>query len=155
MTNTLKQYLFMTLLISILTACNQNVKSTASKNVLLSKWEGPYGGVTAFNKMKVENIKDAMNQGMKLSLDEKENIAQNKDEPSFENTILQMERSGKELSRVYSYYGILSSNLSSPEFRKIQAELAPLLSEHQSKINQNESLFKKLKQFSTTPRIIH
>ena len=33
MTNTLKQYLFMTLLISILTACNQNVKSTASKNV--------------------------------------------------------------------------------------------------------------------------
>ena len=144
MTNTLKHYLLMILLISILTACNQNVKSTASKNVLLNEWEGPYGGVPAFNKMKVENIKDAMIQGMKFRLDEIENIAQNKDEPSFENTILQMERSGKELSRVYSYYGILSSNLSSPEFRKIQAELAPLLSEHQSKINQNEFLFKRI-----------
>ena len=50
MTNTLKHYLFMILLISILTACNQNIKSTASKNVLLNEWEGPYGGVPAFNK---------------------------------------------------------------------------------------------------------
>ena len=144
MTNSLKHYLLMTFLISILTACNQNVKSTASNNVLIKEWEGPYGGVPAFDKMKVADIKDAMIQGMKLRLDEIENIAKNKDEPSFENTILQMERSGKELNRVYSYYGILSSNLSSPEFRKIQSELAPLLSDHQSKINQNESLFKRI-----------
>ena len=144
MTNSLKHYLLMTFLISILTACNQNVKSTASNNVLIKEWEGPYGGVPAFDKMKVEDIKDAMIQGMKLRLIEIENIAKNKDEPSFENTILQMERSGKELNRVYSYYGILSSNLSSPEFRKIQSELAPLLSDHQSKINQNESLFKRI-----------
>ena len=144
MTNSLKHYLLMTFLISILTACNQNVKSTASNNVLIKEWEGLYGGVPAFDKMKVEDIKDAMIQGMKLRLNEIENIAKNKDEPSFENTILQMERSGKELNRVYSYYGILSSNLSSPEFRKIQSELAPLLSDHQSKINQNESLFKRI-----------
>ena len=138
MTNSLKHYLLIIFLISILTACNQNVKSTASNNVLIKEWEGPYGGVPAFDKMKVEDIKDAMIQGMKLRLNEIENIAKNKDEPSFENTILQMERSGKELNRVYSYYGILSSNLSTPEFRKIQSELAPLLSDHQSKINQNE-----------------
>ena len=75
MTNSLKHYLLMTFLISILTACNQNVKSTASNNVLIKEWEGPYGGVPAFDKMKVEDIKDAMIQGMKLRLIEIENIA--------------------------------------------------------------------------------
>ena len=54
--------------------CNQNVKSTASNNVLIKEWEGPYGGVPAFDKMKVEDIKDAMIQGMKLRLIEIENI---------------------------------------------------------------------------------
>ena len=56
-----------------------------------------------------------------------------------------MERSGKELDRVFTYYGILSSNMSSPEFRKVRGELAPKLSEYRSKISQNEKLFKRIK----------
>ena len=64
---------------------------------------------------------------------------------TFKNTIEEMERSGKELDRGFSYYGILSSNRSTPEFRAIQTELAPLLSEFRSKITQNEKLFKRIK----------
>jgi peptidyl-dipeptidase Dcp len=56
-----------------------------------------------------------------------------------------MERSGSELDRVFRYYGILSANMSTPEFRAIQSELAPKLSEYQSKINQNEQLFQRIK----------
>jgi peptidyl-dipeptidase Dcp len=56
-----------------------------------------------------------------------------------------MERSGAELDRVFSYYGIMSSNMSSPEFREIQAKLAPKLSEFSSKINQNKALFDRIK----------
>ena len=56
-----------------------------------------------------------------------------------------MERSGAYLDRVFSYYGILSSNISSPEFREVQAVLAPKLSEFSSKISQNEALFKRIK----------
>ena len=55
-----------------------------------------------------------------------------------------MERSGKLLSDIYPYYGILSSNMSSPEFRKIQSELAPKLSEYSSLISQNEKLFERI-----------
>ena len=62
----------------------------------------------------------------------------------FKNTIEEMERSGKLLDDVYSYYGILSSNMSSPEFRIIQGDLAPKLSEYSSKISQNEKLFKRI-----------
>ena len=76
-----------------------------------------------------------------------EAIAINPDEPNFENTIEEMERSGKLLSDVYPYYGILSSNMSSPEFRAIQRELSPKLSDFSSKISQNEKLNSEQKDF--------
>jgi peptidyl-dipeptidase Dcp len=82
---------------------------------------------------------------MEENLKEIEAIANNEAAPTFENTIEAMERSGAYLDRVFSYYGILSSNMSSPEFREVQAVLAPKLSEFSSKINQNEALFKRIK----------
>src|SRR5690606_19932692 len=65
--------------------------------------------------------------------------------PTFENTILAMEQAGQEYNRVSAYYGIWSSNMSTPEFREIQAELSPKLSDYRSKIQQNEALFKRIK----------
>jgi peptidyl-dipeptidase Dcp len=117
----------------------------AYDNVLLQEWTGPYEGVPAFDKMKVEDVKEAVEKGMELSLAEIENIANNSEAPTFENTIVAMESSGKVLDRVFTYYGILSSNESSPEFRDIETELAPKLSEFGSKITQNEKLFKRIK----------
>jgi peptidyl-dipeptidase Dcp len=115
------------------------------ENILLQEWEGPYGGVPAFDSLKVTDVKGAMIQGMEMKLQEIEAIANNTDAPTFENTIEEMERSGAALGRAFSYYGILSGNMSSPEFRAIQTELAPLFSEHESKITQNEKLFKRIK----------
>ena len=103
-----------------------------------------FGGVPAFDKMSPELVKEAMLKGMEISLKDIDKIANNLDSPTFENTIEEMERSGKLLNDVYSYYGILSSNMSSPEFRKIQSELAPKLSEYSSLISQNEKLFKRV-----------
>ncbi|MEO5790228.1 M3 family metallopeptidase, partial [Gelidibacter sp.] len=114
-------------------------------NALLQEWTGPYNGVPAFDKMKVEDVKGAMEKGMELGLADIEKIANNPEAPTFENTIAAMERSGKELERVFTYYGIMSSNVSSPEFRDLQAELAPKLSEYNSKISQNEKLFQRIK----------
>ena len=129
-------------------SCKEEPKEpekTMSDNLLLQEWTGPYEGVPAFDKMKVEDIKEAIEEGMTLSLADIDAIANNTDAPTFENTIEEMERSGEELDRVFRYYGILSANMSTPEFRAIQAELAPKLSEYQSKINQNEKLFQRIK----------
>ncbi|HLT34351.1 MAG TPA: M3 family metallopeptidase, partial [Aquaticitalea sp.] len=114
-------------------------------NILLQEWTGPYDGVPAFDKMNVKDVKEAVEKGMELGLEDIENIANNPEPPTFENTIVEMERSAKELTRVFTYYGILSSNMSSPEFREIQTELAPKLSEYNSKISQNEKLFERIK----------
>jgi peptidyl-dipeptidase Dcp len=118
---------------------------TTHENPLLQEWKGPYGGVPAFDTMDVNDIQEAVEVGMKLNLAEIDAIANSTEAPTFENTIAAMERSGAELDRVFSYYGIMSSNMSSPEFREIQAKLAPKLSEFSSKINQNKALFDRIK----------
>lgn len=118
---------------------------TDTTNVLLQEWTGPYGGVPAFDEMTVEAVKPALEQGMAMSLEEIDAIANNSEEPTFENTIVAMEKAGEELGRVFTYYGIYSSNRSSPEFREVQQEMAPKLSEYSSKISQNEALFKRIK----------
>ena len=114
---------------------------------MMNQWSdknSEFGGVPAFDKMSPELVKEAMLRGMEMSLEDIDKIATNLDSPTFENTIEEMERSGKLLSDIYPYYGILSSNMSSPEFRKIQSELAPKLSEYSSLISQNEKLFERI-----------
>jgi len=131
-----------------MTSCTQEPEKSKKPlidNILLMPWTGPYGGVPAFDQMKVADVKAAMLQGMELNLEDIEAIANNTEPPTFENTIVEMERAGEELSRGSKYYGILSSNQSSPEFRDIQTELAPIFSEFRSKISQNEKLFQRIK----------
>ena len=99
----------------------------------------------AFDEMEVDYVKPALEQGMQMSLREIDRIANNPEPPTFENTIVAMEKSGEALDRVFTYYGIYSSNVSSPEFRDVQSEMAPKLSEYSSKISQNEKLFKRIK----------
>ena len=130
-------------LITLMTSCKETMKP--EDNLLLQKWEGPYGGVPAFDQMNVSDIQAAVEKGMELNLSEIEAIANSSEAATFENTIAAMERSGAELDRVFSYYGIMSSNMSSPEFRDIQAILAPKLSEFSSSISQNKALFNRIK----------
>ncbi len=117
----------------------------AMQNPLLAPWTGPYGGVPAFDTVKLEDLKPALEIGMKRNLAEIDAITANPDAPSFENTIVALERAGRDLNRVFRYWGIWSSNMSSPEFRKIQGEMAPVLSEFSSKITQNAALFARVK----------
>jgi len=116
-----------------------------SDNLLLKDFTGPYGGVPAFDKMKVDQVEPAVIEGIEQGLNDIEVIANNTDAPTFKNTIEAMERAGHSLDNVFTYYGIFSSNMSSPEFRDVQSALAPKLSDYTSKINQNTKLFKRIK----------
>ena len=92
--------LVLLMVISVLMSCKQETNNTMVDNILLKEWTGPYGGVPAFNLMKVEDVKDAMLEGMKLNLEDIDAIANNKAAPTFENTIESMERAGKELDTI-------------------------------------------------------
>jgi len=119
--------------------------STASDNVLLAEWDGPYGGVPAFDEMKLELLEPAVEQAMVNHLAALDAIAKNPEPATFENTIVAMERADEQIGRLFTYYGIWSSNLSTPEFREIDLRLAPKLSEYRSKITQNTALFSRIK----------
>ena len=134
-------------------ACtDQSMKTTEGahdvamkSNALLADWTGPYGGVPAFDRMNLDALKPALEAAMAKQLEEIDAIANDPEPPAFDNTIVAMERTGRDLERVYAYWGIWSSNLSTPEFREIQEEMAPRLSVFRSKIMQNEALFTRIK----------
>ncbi|NMP32154.1 M3 family metallopeptidase [Thalassotalea sp. M1531] len=117
---------------------------TTAKDLLMAEWTGPYEGVPAFDKVSLTGLKAALEDAMTMNLAEIETIANNADAPTFENTIVEMEKAGKELNRIFTYYGIWSANRSSTEFREIQGEMAPKLSAFFSKINQNDKLFQRV-----------
>ena len=114
-------------------------------NVLLAPWTGPYGGVPAFDRMDLGALKPALEAGMATSLAELDKIAASPQPPTFENTIAAMERSGHDLDRVMVYFDLWGENLSTPEYRKIQEEMAPKLADYRSKITQNAALFARIK----------
>ncbi len=116
-----------------------------TSNPLLAKWTGPSGGQPAFDKMDLALMKPALEAGMAASLADIDAIASNPAKPTFANTIEAMEREGEALDRAQTYYGIWSQNLSTPDFRAIQTEMAPKLAEYQSKITQNAALFARIK----------
>ncbi len=140
-------------LLLLLAACAGTTKapdppSTSAKsggNVLLEDWKGPYGGVPAFDRVHVEDFKPALEAAMEANLREIDALAGDKKPATFENTILALERAGAQLDRATTYYGLWSSNLSGPEFRKVQEEMAPKLADFQSKITQNAALFARIR----------
>lgn len=136
-----------------LAAAAATVDVDPAANVFLAEWTGPYGGVPAFDKMELTQLKPALEAGMAMNLAEIDAIASNPEPATFENTILALEDSGRALSDAFAYYGILSNNMSTPEFRTIQEEMAPKLAEFSSKITQNQALFSRVKAVYESPKV--
>ena len=141
---------FLTLPLALLVAaCGEQTPdyeaTDLSDNFLLAVLSFLYGGVPAFDKMDLAAVKLALEKGMELELAEIDAIANNEEPPTFENTIVALEGVGQDLDRVDTYRGIWSSNMSSPEYREIQMEMAPKMAAHGTKITQNEALFERIR----------
>jgi len=98
-----------------------------------------------FNKIKFEHFAPAFERGMAEHMAEIEAIANNSEQPTFENTIVAMEKSGAILNRVSSVFYNLSSSHSNDDIRALQAELAPKMAAHSDNISLNANLFARVK----------
>jgi peptidyl-dipeptidase Dcp len=114
-------------------------------NPLLAEWTGPYGGVPAFDRMEIADLEPALEAGMAMQLEEIDAIVNDPEPPTFDNTIVALERAGRDLSRVFSYWGVWRSNRSSPEVREVQQRMAPRIAEFSSRITQNRALFQRIR----------
>ena len=101
-----------------------------------------------FDKVKNEHYAPAFEKGMKEHLSEIESIANNLDSPTFENTIIPMEKSGILLDRVATVFFSLTSAHTNDEMEKIRSEMAPKLSAHSDQILLNGTLFKRISQLN-------
>ena len=123
----------------------------ADPNPLLSHWEGPYGGVPPFDRVKVEYFKPALEAAMAENLAEIDKIAKDPAAPTFQNTIVAMERAGSTFDRVTTIYGVWGSTMAGPEFQVVQREMAPKLAAFGDQITQNEALFKRIEAVYNSP----
>lgn len=113
-------------------------------NPLLGNWAGPSGGVPPFDQVRVADFKPALQAAMAENLAEIDEITGNTSNPSFENTIVALERSGQTFNRVSSIYGVWSSTQSFPEFQAVERDLQPKLAAFSDKIYQNAPLFARI-----------
>ena len=112
---------------------------------LLQEWTGSYGGVPPWDKVKVSQFPSAFESAMAGYKAEFEAILETPGPITFENTITASELSGEKMGRLFSIWGVHSSNLSSPEVRKIQAEWEPKVSAFFSELTLDARYFQRVK----------
>lgn len=113
-------------------------------NPLLKPFNTPHQ-TAPFNEIETSHYEQAMEEGMKMGNEEIKNIIENSDEPTFENTILALENSGKVLDRVTTIFFNLLSAETNDEMDGIAERITPKLTEYSNNISLNEALFDRVK----------
>lgn len=98
-----------------------------------------------FDKIQNEHFAPAFERGMAEQLAEIEAIVNNPEAPTFENTMIPLEKSGQTLSRVSRVFFNLTSANTNDELEAVRSEMAPKLSAHSDKIRLNPELFARVK----------
>ena len=117
---------------------------TKSDNPLFNEFTAPFG-IAPFSEITIENYREGLLKGMEEQKAEIEAIVANTDAPTFENTIVALDKSGKLLSKVRGTFSPLSSSNSTEETRALEKELSPLFTSHSDDMYMNEKLFAKVK----------
>jgi peptidyl-dipeptidase Dcp len=110
----------------------------------MTEYETPFG-TPPFDQIEFEDFKPAFLEGIAQEDKEIEAIANNPEAPTFENTIVAMDKTGEVLRRVSRvFYGLRGAE-TNDDIQELAKELSPILSEHSDNINLNEQLFNRVK----------
>ena len=124
-------------------AAEPAAKGAAVANPLLAKSSLTFQ-FPVFDKIKDTDYTPAFEKGMAEQKAEVDAIAENKDKPSFDNTIVALEKSGQTLARVSSVFFNLTGCNTDDAMEKVQSDMAPKLSAHQDAISLNSKLFARV-----------
>lgn len=139
----MKKTFFILLAVSILfSACE--TQDEMADNPFFAEYGTPFE-VPDFNKIKTEHYIPAFEEGIKQHAAEIIAIAENTEAPTFENTLVAMDKSGTLLDKVSSvFYNQFGAN-TNDEIKAINKEIAPKLAAHGDNINLNPKLFARVK----------
>lgn len=125
-------------------ACKKSDKTDLSNNPFMKEWDTPYG-VPPFDKIKTTDYLPAIQEGMRQQAEIIEQICENKEAPTFANTLIPYEYSGELLNKVTAVFMNLAECMNSPEMERLSDTIIPMLTRHGDDIMLNEKLFEKIK----------
>jgi len=117
---------------------------STSATEMMQEWTGAYGGVPPFNLVRPEHFVEAFDAAIAEARQEIETIANNPDEPKFENTIVALEKAGRKLERLSTLFDVHTSNLNVGPIPDIERVVEPKLAEYRDSVTQNEKLFARI-----------
>lgn len=136
------------LFLLVFISCNQNSKQKES----MGNTENPFMKVSTlpfqapdFTKIQNTDFAPALEEGIKQQLAEIEQIANNSETPTFENTLVALEKSGELLNRTLLVFEMLAGANTDEVLQNLQEEIAPKLAGLQDAITLNDNLFERIK----------
>jgi peptidyl-dipeptidase Dcp len=141
-----KSFILIFALGMLLFSCqNQKKKSQANMdNPFFKEWTTPYE-VPPFDEIRLEHYLPALQEGINQQEAEINAIAENPEEPAFENTILALDKSGELLGKVMGTFGPINSANTNDEMQALAREISPLMTRHRDNISLNPVLFDRIK----------
>ena len=131
--------------ISVMAQTSPVQNPNTADNPLLTESTLPYH-VPPFDKIKDEHFAPAIEQGMREQLKEVQAVANNSEKPTFDNTIVALERTGRLLDRAERTFSNLNACNTNPTLQKIEKEMAPKLAAHHDEIFLNPKLFARVQE---------
>ena len=138
MNRIIKSAIFMTIVATTAPAIGQNT------NPLLQDWNTPHQ-TPPFSQIRNEHYVPAMRQAIKEAEKAVDNIVKQKDAPTFENTIVAMQKGSDNLERISGLLFNLNECHTNAEMQEIVMKLSPELTRFSNSINMNEKLFARVK----------
>ncbi|MBN2215583.1 MAG: M3 family metallopeptidase [Bacteroidales bacterium] len=129
--------------IIILNSCKKQDKTDIS-NPFFSEWDTPFG-VPPFCKIKNKHYLPAFEEAIRQDSAEVADILANPGEPTFDNTILPLDKGGDLLSKVARVFFNLSDAHTNDSIQMLARKVAPMLSAHRDDILMNDALFNRVK----------
>lgn len=114
------------------------------QNPLLTESRLPYGA-PQFDKIRNEHYLPAFEQGISEAKAEIDAIIANPDAPTFDNTIVALEQSGRTLDKVSGIFFNLLEAVSDDEMQEIAEKVSPMMTEYSMYVSLSEPLFKRVK----------
>ncbi|MDO4214295.1 MAG: M3 family metallopeptidase [Bacteroidales bacterium] len=139
----MKKTITMAAVAMALAACSTG--TAEQQNPFLQESFGTPNEIPPFELFTLDNYREGILKGLEEQKAEIQAIIDNTEEPTFENTIVALDQSGKLLSKVTGVFYSLTSSDSNEEFQALEAEMAPLMSKHSDDINLNSQLWERVK----------
>ncbi len=111
---------------------------------LLAPWTGPHDGAPPFDGVRVEDFEPALMAGMVEQRTEIARIVTDGENPTFDNTVAALERSGRAFNRAGAIYGVWASTLNDKAMQAVEQMMSPVFAAFDDEVIQNAALFRRI-----------